>query len=774
MAQEIRVRGLVQGVGFRPAVWHMARDCHLVGEVFNDGEGVLIRAWGHQDNLDEFHHRLRAEAPPLSRIDAIEIAVIDEISSLDDFVISASDAGVVSTGIIPDAATCPACRTEGFDPTDRRYRYAFTNCTHCGPRLSITRAIPYDRAHTAMAVFTMCNDCQQEYDNPADRRFHAQPNACPACGPRVWLADKRGVEISPPVHKDALAQTADLLRQGYIVAIKGLGGFHLACDAGNEEAVRQLRARKSRYDKPFALMARDREMVEKHVIIGDRENQLLHGPQAPIVLMDRRQGGDRLSDQVAPGQACLGFMLPYTPLHHFIMADLDRPLVMTSANISHEPQVTDNRDALQKLGEIADFWLMHDREIVNRLDDSLLMTAAGEIRILRRARGYAPESLMLPPEFRTAPHILAMGGEMKNTFCLLKKGQAVVSQHMGNLKDARAHEDYRKNLTLYQTAHDFTPDHIAVDRHPGYFSSQWGEKLAAEQSCPVDYIQHHHAHIAACMAEYGISPSSEPVVGVALDGMGYGADGSLWGGEFLLADYSDFKRMAHFQPVAMPGGEKAAYEPWRNCFAHIVQACDWPSVMEKYGELDLIKYLRTKPLDQIGIMIERNLNAPGASSAGRLFDGVAAAVGICRNRVNFEGQAAMALQAMAETMPHEGGSYDIEPGRIISWGGLWAGILNDLKNGIMPPVIAARFHNSLAQVITRTVLDISAHEKTETLVLSGGVFQNRLLLQKVVSPLKAAGMQVLIPEKFPANDGGISLGQAVIAAARHMNSPTHP
>ncbi|MEE3624072.1 carbamoyltransferase HypF [Nitrospirillum sp. BR 11752] len=530
-ARRIRVRGLVQGVGFRPHVWRLARALDIAGSVANDGEGVVIHVWGDAATLDGFQNRLRDEAPPLARIDSVEAWPHDGPAPR-GFTIAASATGTVRTGIVPDAATCPACRAELFDPANRRQGYAFGNCTHCGPRLSIVRAIPYDRVNTAMAAFRMCPDCAAEYANPADRRFHAQPTACPACGPRLWL------EPTPDAGTDPLDAAAALLRAGGIVAVKGIGGFHLACDAANTAAVTELRRRKARDAKPFALMARTVDEVGRYCQLDDMASTLLLSPAAPIVLLPRRPDGPPLPDGLAPDQDHLGFMLPYTPLHHLLLARLDGPLVMTSGNRSDEPQEITNEGARDRLAGLADAWLMHDRAILNRLDDSLVATTSEAPAILRRARGYAPAPLALPPGFDGLPPTLAMGGELKATFCLLRDGQAILSQHIGDLENAAALDDYRALLRLYRDLYDFTPAVIAVDAHPDYLSTTLGAALAQECGARLVPVGHHHAHMAACLVDGGIglAEGGEGAFGVILDGLGLGTDGTLWGARSCAGD----------------------------------------------------------------------------------------------------------------------------------------------------------------------------------------------------------------------------------------------
>ncbi len=766
-AENIRVTGIVQGVGFRPNVWRLAGECGIAGRVWNDAQGVLIQAWGSRAALDDFVRRLQVEQPPLSHIEAIVRRELnDGEEAPTDFQILISREGEVRTGVAADAATCSRCLAEVQDPADRRYRYPFTNCTHCGPRLSIIRAVPYDRANTSMTSFPMCAYCLAEYQDPADRRFHAQPNACADCGPKIWLEDAGGRRIPPDAGDDLIATAVRLIRQGRILAIKGIGGVHLACDAGNEEAVDNLRRRKHRYYKALALMARDIPMVARYAEVSEPEAALLNDKAAPILVLNA--AGEPLAAGIAPGQNTLGFMLPYTPLHHLLMQGMTRPIVLTSGNRSEEPQVIGNEDARRRLNQIADYFLLHDRDIVNRLDDSVLRVADAKPRFLRRARGYAPQPILLGEDFADAGHILAMGGELKNTFCLLKDGRAILSQHMGDLEDAATLRDYRHNLELYRRLFDFGPAVVAVDKHPDYLSTQLGGTVAAEEGVPIVEVQHHHAHIAACMAEYGLPIDGDRVLGVALDGLGFGEDGSVWGGEFLLADYRGFERVAHFQPVPMPGGVQAIREPWRNAFAHLSHALGWERVADEHGGLEIVRFLSGKPLAVLQTMAEKGLNSPPASSAGRLFDAVAAAVGICREFAGFEGQAAMELEALAAgSFAQQAESvygFDLRDG-CLSWKPLWRALLEDLGKGTAPDIIAARFHQSLAAAVAQTANQLCQSHGLRTVVLSGGVFQNRLLLERTSQLLRKHDLSVLSPALTPANDGGLSLGQAVVAYA---------
>ncbi len=766
-----RVRGLVQGVGFRPAVWRLATSFGLCGEVLNDGEGVLIRAWGPSDALEGFSLSLRRDAPRLARIDDIVRQPLSGGPGGNDFRIVESHAGLVRTGIVPDAATCPECLAEVLDPVNRRYRYPFTNCTHCGPQLSIVRAIPYDRATTSMAAFAMCPACLAEYQNPADRRFHAQPNACPDCGPRVWLADAQGNEL--PSAGDAIRTVAAAIRDGRIVAVKGIGGFHLACDATNEDAVARLRTRKRRYAKPFALMARDIEMISQYARIPDHDHVVLASAAAPVVILDARDDAGRLAPSIAPDDSNLGFMLAYSPLHHLLMSELCAPIVLTSGNRSDEPQAITNDDALSGLAGIADLWLLNDRDIVSRLDDSVVRSMSGAPRLLRRARGYAPEPIQLGGGFADAPPVMAMGAELKSTICLVREGRAIVSQHIGDLEDAATHADYRRVLSHYRELHCFSPALVAVDAHPDYLSTQWGEACARQDGCLLVRIPHHHAHVASCLAEHRVARDAPPTLAIVLDGLGLGEDGTLWGGEILLADYVSAERLASFMPVPLLGGARAMREPWRNAFAHLSRFIGWDDVCSQYPDLAITQRLSAKPVATLRAMMESGLNAPPASSAGRLFDAVAAVLGVSPETCSYEGQAAIGLEALAATENGEPGEEyagQIVSGQIelISWTAMWRSLLADLASGVELARIASRFHSGLALTLSSTAARLAGSRGIDTVVLGGGVFQNRLLLEAVTVDLEERGLKVLSPRLLPANDGGISLGQGTIAAARAL------
>jgi len=769
MAIGLRIRGLVQGVGFRPTVWHVAKDLGLKGDVRNDGDGVWVRLCDVTPlEIEHFCQALRKRLPPLARID--ELQQIDDIEafSCEGFDIVASDATAPLTGIVPDAATCPACVRGIFDPKNRRYHYPFTNCTHCGPRLSIIHAIPYDRPNTSMSAFPMCSECEREYRDPADRRYHAQPNACSTCGPSLQIVGPCADGGASPIDF-----AVDALRNGSIVAIKGIGGFHLACDAQNTQAVDTLRQRKRRYAKPFALMARDLEVIGRYCEVCETAAELLSSPAAPIVLLPLRSDAPPLPPGIAPDHATLGVMLPYSPIHHLLLETWDTPLVMTSGNLSDEPQCIDNSEAENKLGAIADLTLTHNRDIVNRVDDSVIRIMGGKPRFLRRARGYAPAPMLLHESFHDAPGVLALGGELKNTVCLLKDGHATVSQHLGDLEDASTSDAFEQTIALYRRLFAFDPDLLAIDKHPDYRSSRFGHQLAQGENRKLVEVQHHHAHIAALMAEAGLPVDSKPVLGIALDGLGYGEDGTLWGGEYLLADFRHSRRIAHLMPAPMPGASKSILEPWRNLWAQL-HACDlWSDLSRRHPTLPIVSYLQSQPLEVLQQMTQRSINTPLSSSAGRLFDAVAAALCLHHEKVFQEGQAAIALEQLALQAPTEKQAYRIgwTTGSALyqsHHGGLWQALFGDLAAGVEPGQIAARFHRGLGDALCQMAVQLAGKHHTGTIALSGGVWQNQLLLEHCMERLQSEGLDVLHHEQVPSNDGGLSLGQAAIAAARSI------
>lgn len=762
MAIGLRFRGLVQGVGFRPTVWHVARELGLKGDVRNDGDGVWVRFRGGGADADAFCQALYDRLPPLARIDEIE-----RHDGLEDFVARAfdihhSDQTTPLTGIVPDAATCPACLAELADRNNRRYRYPFINCTHCGPRLSIIRAIPYDRPNTSMSVFPLCSSCEQEYADPADRRYHAQPNACGDCGPRVWIAGEND-------GTDPFESAQRTLRAGGILALKGIGGFHLACDAHDEQAVNSLRERKKRYGKPFALMARDLDSIGRYVHLSDQDAELLQSPAAPIVLMDRRADAPTLPDSVAMEHGTLGFMLPYSPIHHLLLEHWDGPLIMTSGNLSDEPQCIDNHDAADRLHTIADKVLLHDREIVNRVDDSVIRPMAGGARFYRRARGYAPAPILLHDSFRDCPPVLALGGELKSTICLLENGRATVSQHLGDLEDVRTSDEFERTTRFYRDIFAFEARTIAVDQHPDYRSTRFGEQLAAQEGTELLRIQHHHAHIASVMAENGLPIDTDPVLGIALDGLGYGSDGTIWGGEFLKADFKGFTRLGHIATNPMPGGTQAILEPWRNLWAQLHTQGLWADIAKRHADQPIIKTLQAKPLTVLENMVDRGLNSPLTSSAGRLFDAMAAALSLHHERVYQEGQAAIALEQLAARSRADDRCYPFERREEnglmqLNTRSLWPAVFADLSAGVGRSAIARGFHEGLVAGVNAMAMALADRHGLHTVALSGGVFQNRLLLEGVVTRLESAGLRVIQHGALPANDGGLCLGQAAIAA----------
>lgn len=776
--ERLRIRGVVQGVGFRPAVWRVAQALGLAGWVCNDGAGVVIELWGTPEARDIFLQQLRAEKPPLARIDTIDREPLKGPAEEGEFQILASNGGEVCTGVAADAAVCANCAEETLNPQSRRYRYPFTNCTHCGPRLSIVSAIPYDRRHTSMAQFALCADCAREYADPADRRFHAQPIACATCGPEMWLQDRQGKRIDTGFEGGVVVATK-AMREGAIVAVKGIGGFHLACDATNADALKRLRERKQRPAKPFALMAADVAMIRRYCDVSDQEEALLCSSEAPIVLLQRHKSGrdaaqrSELPELLAPGLDTLGFLLPYSPLHLLLATAFDGPLVLTSGNPRGQPQCTSNDDACEKLREVADIWLLHNRDILNRVDDSVAWITAGKSQLLRRARGYAPMPIKLPPGFSDAPETLALGGELKSTVCLVKRGEAVMSQYIGDLEDAVTFDDYQQTICRYLTLFDSQPQQLVADMHPEYLSTKYGVDWSARENLPLIQVQHHHAHVAACMAENGLPLQHPPVLGVVFDGLGWGEDGTVWGGEFLRVDYRQYQRLGCLRPVTLPGGTQAIRQPWRNTFAQIDAALGWGICCEQFSELPVVRFLQRQPLNTLRRMAERGINSPLSSSCGRLFDAVAAAVNICCETISYEGQAAMELESCCADLAavdgypsfleHRDGLLQLNPAP------LWRELLNDLARGETVALIAARFHAGLATAVVAAVQLLTEEFKTNpTVVLSGGVFQNRTLLAAVNDQLNRGGYRVLCHRQVPANDSGLALGQASVATARRL------
>jgi len=748
----ISVRGVVQGVGFRPFVYQLAVRHNLKGWVCNTSGDVKIEVEGEKRALDRFLNELVALAPPLVHLEDVSVTN-QPAQGYNSFEIRHSIAEEGKYQLVsPDIATCKLCLREVLAPDDRRYRYPFTNCTNCGPRFTIIEDIPYDRPRTTMRSFKMCPLCQQEYDNPLDRRFHAQPNACPGCGPSLKLTDGAG---NPVKCEDVLAEAAALLKQGRILAVKGLGGFLLACDATSDSAVKLLRERKRRPFKPLAIMVATLEEARRNCQVSEKEEELLTSPQCPIVLL-RRKESSAVAPSVAPNIKYLGVMLPYTPLHHVLLRETGLPLVMTSGNLSEEPIAKDNDEALRRLGGIADYFLLHNRDIYSRYDDSVAVVELGKPQIVRRARGYAPYPVHLP--FRTKP-ILACGAELKNTFCLTRDNYAFISQHIGDLENLETMEHFETTLELYKKLFRIQPELVAYDMHPEYLSTKYAKSLSERLGLPLVPVQHHHAHIASCMVENGVEGK---VIGVSFDGTGYGSDGRIWGGEFLVADYKGFERVGQLEYVPLPGGAVAIERPYRMAISYLLTLLGKDALTP---DLAFLKEVSSQELALIKTQLDKNINSPLTSSCGRLFDAVSALIGI-RGRIDYEAQAAIEMEMAAGESEH--GSY---PFSVVEQGGvnivrlkeLFSSVIRDLKEGVSRSRIAMRFHRTMAEVVVRMCQRLAERSGIKRVALSGGVFQNRLLLRLTVVALEGAGFEVLTHAQVPTNDGGISLGQAVIA-----------
>ena len=759
----VRVQGVVQGVGFRPFVYRLATQLRLAGHIGNDTAGVTIQIEGDPASVAEFLHRLRAESPPISRIDSVAVEELPPTGQSGFSIALSQVLGQVSTGIPADAATCADCLRELFDPNDRRYRYPFLNCTNCGPRFTITRRIPYDRPQTSMAVFPMCPACQAEYDDPLNRRFHAQPNACWICGPRVWLAGAEGSEIASP---DPIAACVENLLAGQIMAIKGIGGFHLAVDATNEEAVARLRQRKHRYGKPLAVMVRDLHAALELCDLSGAEIDLLQTPARPIVLA-RARANNSIAASVAPGIPWLGIYLPYAPLQHLLFADPRvRALVMTSANLSEEPIAINNDEARARLGHIADAFLMHNRDILQRCDDSVTAIVDSAPQLLRRARGYVPLGIGLPFD---APPLLAVGGHLKNVFALARGRFVYQSQHLGDLENLTGLDFFTESLAHLMRTFEIEPQAVVHDLHPGYLSTSWAKQWAAERQLPTIAVQHHHAHIAACMAEHAIEG---PVIGLSLDGTGYGTDGRIWGGEVLIAHLDRFQRWAHLDYVPMPGGDTAVREPWRMAFAHLLAA---GFDVESEQMLALLGAERNEAR-VLKRMIERKINSPTTSSLGRLFDAVGAVV-MGRRAVDYDAQAAIELEGVAFDEPDriEQGDYrpelhTAEEGAgsvaVIRTGKMWKAVLEDLWRGVPARRISARFHAGVAEGFINAAGNARIETGINHIALSGGCMHNRRLVRLLRTGLEEEGFQVFQHRQVSPGDGGLSYGQAVVASAQ--------
>lgn len=763
---KVTVRGAVQGVGFRPFIYRLATELGLCGWVLNSSAGVFIEVEGAPERLREFLLKIEREKPAISFIQSLESTYLDPVGYA-DFEIRASEYGEKTAMVMPDVATCPDCLREVLDPANRRYLYPFTNCTNCGPRFTIIESLPYDRPATSMKKFTMCASCEAEYGDPRDRRFHAQPNACPACGPHLelWTRD----HTSLATHNDSLKLAAERIRRGEIVAVKGLGGFHLIVDARSEDAVRELRRRKHREAKPFALMYPSLEMIERDCEVSDVESRLLCSPEAPIVLLKRRAGTDvRISPAVAPGNPYLGVMLPYTPLHHLLLRELGFPVVATSGNRSDEPICTDEHEALERLADIADTFLVHDRPIVRHVDDSIVRVVMGRELVLRRARGFAPLPVMLELEMNAA---LGVGAHQKNTIAAAVGKQAFVSQHIGDLETAQAFGAFEKVIESFRALYELKPEQIACDMHPNYMSSQYAHR----QQVPVCEVQHHYAHALSCMAENGISA---PALGISWDGSGFGPDNTIWGGEFLRITPEVYERLGYLRTFRLPGSEKAVREPRRiavgvlyEMFGDQIFASEHPEEADRRGKRKPLLPLDAFTAEEQSIvktMLERGLNSPRTSSAGRLFDAAASLIGV-RQFARYEGQAAMELEFLALQSDTEARyTINVEPeGKafIVDWARMVVEIMSDVSDGVSQPVMARKFHNSMVESMVR----MARYAGEEKIVLSGGCFQNKLLTESAVTRLRQEGYRVYWHQRIPPNDGGISLGQIVAASRANRN-----
>ena len=758
--REISVRGIVQGVGFRPFIYSLARRHGLAGLVRNDAEGVYIEVEGTREELDLFLRGIKEEAPSLAVVEAVSWRPLS-VQEERDFRIEESREGIRRQALVsPDVATCEDCLTEILDPADRRYRYPFTNCTNCGPRFTITRSVPYDRATTTMASFEMCPECQREYDDPSNRRFHAQPNACPVCGPQLRLLDRFGHELKDD-REDAICRTARMLRGRAAVAIKGLGGYHLACDPFDVKAVRTLRGRKVRQDKPFALMARDLKQARELCRVGPEEEKLLTTPARPIVLLERREDSG-VAEEVAPRQKTLGIMLANAPLHHLLLRDAGRPLVMTSGNNSDEPIAYRDEEAFEQLGDIADFFLIHDRPIHMRCDDSVARVVGNEMYQIRRSRGYAPAPLRVAESF--GQHTLACGGELKNTFGVAKERHVFLSHHIGDLENYETLRSFREGVEHYCRLFDVHPELVAYDLHPEYLSTKYAWELE-EAGLPTVGVQHHHAHIASCLAD-NERPVEERVIGVALDGTGYGTDGTVWGGEFLEGSIEEgFVRRAHLEYAPMPGGAAAVREPWRMAIGQLLALFGEQEILNL--PLALVRRVGERDVRLIARLVEHGLNTPPTSSAGRLFDVVAALVGVSGSRrTTYEGQAAVEFELAADGPTSQGYFFRLRSGGegwVVETREIVAGVAEDLLAGREVGEISSRFHRTMAEVVVAGCKRVREENGTSAVALSGGTFQNMLLMRQALELLEARGFAVYRHRRVPANDGGLALGQAVLA-----------
>ncbi|MGI8836082.1 MAG: carbamoyltransferase HypF [Pyrinomonadaceae bacterium] len=762
---EILVRGIVQGVGFRPFVYLQASRRDLRGSVRNNTAGVLIEVEGTHGDIEKFVSDLELNAPPLSTIESVECNHNLTPADYSDFVILESShhapAGEQFVPISADVGTCDACLKELFDPEDRRYQYPFINCTNCGPRFTIIEDIPYDRAQTTMRHFEMCAECRAEYEAPLNRRFHAEPTACPACGPQLNLLES-DEESKREEHLDVVRQARLLLLEGDILAIKGIGGFHLACDALNAEAVEKLRQRKYREDRPFAMMAASVALIRQHCVVSKLEEQLLLSERRPIVLLERRPDC-KISSAVAPRINALGFMLPYSPLHHLLLKDLNRPFVMTSGNMSDEPICFDDSQAITRLSTIADHFLLHDRRIHMRTDDSVARVHDGREMILRRSRGYAPAPIKTA--FKFEQQVLACGAELKNTFCLGRNNNAFISHHIGDLENLETLRSFTQGIEHFKRLFHLHPEVVAYDLHPEYLSTKYA--LALDEIGNRIGVQHHHAHIASCMADNKIDGE---VIGVALDGLGFGTDGRLWGGEFLVANLVEAERIGHLAYVPMPGAAKAIREPWRMAAVYLQHAFGDQLINL---QLPLVRELNYRGWPALRSMVASGTNCPETSSMGRLFDAFSCLLGV-RSLVNYEGQAAIELEAITDCHCQDAYEFRVsDSGSLIEADGVIHSAVLDLLQGIPRAIVSARFHNAVARLIVLMAEKIRQERKLNRIALSGGVFQNLVLLTQTKRLLSGGGFEVFTHSRVPTNDGGISLGQAAVANARIKSGRTN-
>jgi hydrogenase maturation protein HypF len=753
VGRRIEIRGVVQGVGFRPWVYRLATEQGLTGQVRNDATGVVIDAFGTEDALNRFSERLDVP-PPAAVVTGVRAYAIPLQSRAGFAIVHSEETSGRRVTIPPDLPTCDACLSEILDPSNRRYRYPFTNCTNCGPRFTITRDVPYDRPVTTMAAFTMCSSCQREYDDVNDRRFHAQPNACPVCGPRLRMVERDGAILACD---DPIVQAAVALRAGEIVAVKGLGGFHLVCDATSPAAVRRLRLRKRRDEKPFAVMAADLEAAATLATLKPADQGLLESVERPIVLVPRL-AGCALAPEVAPNNPLVGLMLPYTPLHHLLMRETGRPVVMTSGNLSEEPLAYRNGEAIERLGEIADLFLLHDREIVTRCDDSVARVIAGRPVVLRRARGYVPRAIGVAPGFEVP--VLACGAQLKNTFCLGTGDSAYLGPHIGDLENLETNQSFEEAIARLERFLQTSPAVVAHDLHPDYLSTRY----ARARGVPAVAVQHHHAHVVSAMAEHGLAG---PVIGVAFDGTGYGTDGTAWGGEVLLARDDGFDRLATLRPVPLAGVDAAIRHPWRIALALVEDAFEG---LPPLDDLPLFSAVRSHDLAVVRQLLATHLRSPLAHGAGRYFDGVGSLV-LGRPDSRYEGQVALEWNVVAD--PAERGIYDYDVDRLrIPWvidlRPMIRDVVHDLRDGVAAATISGRFHNTLVAATAGVVTAVGRTRTTLPVVLTGGCFQNARLAEGLAAALEGRFV-VHLHAQVPPGDGGIALGQAVVAAAIARN-----